>query len=66
MSDYYQGDYGDVSSRKALRERLHCKTFDWYIKNIFPDLFVPGEAIASGEVNQYCLFSFLCFVGFDK
>ncbi|KAH7645656.1 putative polypeptide n-acetylgalactosaminyltransferase 9 [Dermatophagoides farinae] len=47
------GDYGDVSSRKALREKLHCKSFDWYIKNIYPELFVPGDAIASGEIRNH-------------
>ncbi|PVD30435.1 hypothetical protein C0Q70_09701 [Pomacea canaliculata] len=46
------GDYGDVSERKALRQRLHCKDFRWYIKNVYPDLFVPGEAIASGEIRS--------------
>lgn len=64
---YYQrigndkGDYGDVSSRKQLREELGCKSFRWYLDNIFPELFIPGEAVASGEVrnmgygNRTCL-----------
>ncbi|XP_074658769.1 polypeptide N-acetylgalactosaminyltransferase 5-like isoform X2 [Tubulanus polymorphus] len=46
------GDYGDVSARRELRKRLKCKTFDWYVKNVYPDLFVPGESIASGEIRS--------------
>ena len=41
-----------MTERKELRKRLNCKSFDWYVKNIYPDLFVPGEALASGEVSQ--------------
>ncbi|CAG9562063.1 unnamed protein product [Danaus chrysippus] len=53
---YYQrvgndkGDYGDISGRKALREKLKCKSFDWYLKNIYPELFIPGESVAHGEI----------------
>uniref|UniRef100_A0AC35GUG7 Polypeptide N-acetylgalactosaminyltransferase n=1 Tax=Panagrolaimus sp. PS1159 TaxID=55785 RepID=A0AC35GUG7_9BILA len=45
------GDFGDVSARKQLRDKLECKSFKWYLDNIFPELFVPGDAIAKGEVG---------------
>ena len=53
----FQGNYGDISSRTALRRNLKCKSFDWYIKNIYPELFIPDQAIYSGEVSEICLLS---------
>ncbi|RXG57974.1 putative polypeptide N-acetylgalactosaminyltransferase 9 [Armadillidium vulgare] len=49
---YDLGNYGDVSDRKALRKSLGCKSFKWYLDNIYPELFVPGEAVASGEIRN--------------
>ncbi|ESO90718.1 hypothetical protein LOTGIDRAFT_123129, partial [Lottia gigantea] len=57
--DYYYerfnhdlGEFGDVSARKELRKNLKCKSFDWFVKNVYPDLFVPGESICSGEIRN--------------
>jgi len=46
------GNFGDISSRTALRKNLKCKSFDWYIKNIYPELFIPDQALYSGEIRN--------------
>ncbi|ETN87074.1 glycosyltransferase, group 2 family protein [Necator americanus] len=33
--------YGDISDRIALRERLKCQSFTWYLQTIYPELRVP-------------------------
>ncbi|XP_065560666.1 putative polypeptide N-acetylgalactosaminyltransferase 9 isoform X2 [Artemia franciscana] len=62
---YYQrigndkGDYGDVSSRKAIRRDRQCKTFRWFLDKVYPELFIPGDAVASGDIHSmasnYCV-----------
>ncbi|CAF1256559.1 unnamed protein product [Adineta steineri] len=60
-------DYGDVEDRRAIRTRLNCHSFKWYLENVFPEKFIPDEnVLAYGEVKN--LNSHLCLdtVGKDE
>lgn len=34
-------DVGDVSARVAMRQRLQCKSFAWFLREVHPKQFVP-------------------------
>ncbi|XP_069591451.1 polypeptide N-acetylgalactosaminyltransferase 3-like [Ranitomeya imitator] len=36
-----QKSYGDLSERFSLRQNLQCRNFSWYLKNVYPDVYIP-------------------------
>ncbi|XP_043938025.1 polypeptide N-acetylgalactosaminyltransferase 18 [Protopterus annectens] len=52
-------EIGDITERKALRKKLQCKTFRWYLVNVYPDMRMYTDIIAYG-VLQNSLKSDLC------
>ncbi|XP_060799661.1 polypeptide N-acetylgalactosaminyltransferase 17 isoform X2 [Neoarius graeffei] len=45
-------DYGDVSERVALRKRLQCKNFEWYLDNIYPEMRRYNNTLFYGEIRN--------------
>lgn len=44
-------DFGDVSERVALRNRLKCKSFRWYLQHVYPEMRIYNNTITYGEVR---------------
>lgn len=48
-----KADAGDISSRVEKRRQMNCRSFQWYLNNIYPELNVPSlELIAGGGLKN--------------
>ncbi|XP_027030482.2 polypeptide N-acetylgalactosaminyltransferase 5 [Tachysurus fulvidraco] len=49
---------GNLTAQIQLREKLHCKSFKWYLENIYPELEAPlvkAEGLVFNVGNRKCL-----------
>ncbi|GBN14221.1 Polypeptide N-acetylgalactosaminyltransferase 5 [Araneus ventricosus] len=43
---------GNVTERKELRKKLQCKSFRWYLENIYPESQMPLDYYHLGEIRN--------------
>ncbi|XP_067649210.1 polypeptide N-acetylgalactosaminyltransferase 5-like isoform X6 [Haliotis asinina] len=61
----FKADIGNISQRQDLRRELRCQSFDWYIKNIYPEVFLPSNALQRGTIQSYGVEAF-CLDAVEK
>jgi len=51
-ADLKSVDIGDLTERKAIVDRLQCKSFKWFLDNVYPHKFIMDEqSIAWGRLR---------------
>ncbi|XP_007886024.1 polypeptide N-acetylgalactosaminyltransferase 18 [Callorhinchus milii] len=45
-------DIGNISDRIALRQKLNCKSFKWYLHNVYPEMRMYTDTVAYGVLRN--------------
>jgi len=53
-------ELGDTSEMERLRDRLECKSFAWFLQNVYPELYVPSADHVVQQGSLRSRFKNLC------
>lgn len=51
-----------IRQRIVLREKLKCKSFSWYLDNVWPQHFFPKDNRFFGQVWIFSFLSFFTYI----
>ena len=51
-------DYGSVVERLAFKKQMQCKSYRWYLENIYPESLIPVDFYSVGQVRLVASLSF--------
>ncbi|KAG9268613.1 polypeptide N-acetylgalactosaminyltransferase 16 [Astyanax mexicanus] len=44
--------FGSIADRLALRRKLNCNSFRWYLENVYPELRIPEQKVTYSLLKQ--------------
>ncbi|XP_007940510.1 polypeptide N-acetylgalactosaminyltransferase 16 [Orycteropus afer afer] len=44
--------FGSVATRIEQRKKMNCKSFRWYLENVYPELTIPEKEVLPGIIKQ--------------
>ncbi|ODN01162.1 Polypeptide N-acetylgalactosaminyltransferase 5 [Orchesella cincta] len=53
---------GDITDRLLLKKNLNCKSFEWYLEQVYPSLYNPRKSniVADGQIRSLGMDGSLC------
>ncbi|XP_074146579.1 polypeptide N-acetylgalactosaminyltransferase 16 [Sminthopsis crassicaudata] len=44
--------FGSIADREEQRKKMNCKSFQWYLENVYPELKIPEKELIPGIIKQ--------------